>query len=145
MTAGAMTYLPALIAGSPQLLRTVTTHGYIFGGLRFVDAELGVALLGFLIFALPIFPFYVAGMSIARKIGTRHWLYFATMGVVLSLVLWAGMSFLSPRGTNQHFGFGVVIRLVVPVGVVSGLACWFFLFLTCPRESLCASSASPSE
>ncbi|MGA9910970.1 hypothetical protein [Paraburkholderia sp.] len=135
MAAGAMTFLPVLIAGSRQASGVVAKHGFVLSIPRFVGAELGVALLGLAIFALPVFPFYIAGMTVAKKVGTRHWLYFATMGVVLSLGLWAGMIFLSPRVYNEHFAFGVLIRLVVPVGVVSGLACWLFLYLTWPREA----------
>ena len=132
MAAGAMTFVPALIAASPRPSTVLVKQGFV----RFVEAELGVALLGLAIFALPVFPFYLAGMMIAKKVGTRHWFYFATMGVVLSLGLWAGIASLPHPGVNQHFEFGVLSRLVVPVGVVSGLACWLFLYLTCARESL---------
>jgi hypothetical protein len=135
MAAGAITFLPALIAGSLQSPSVVAKHGFVLSISRFIAAELGVALLGLAIFALPVFPFYIAGMTVAKKIGTRHWLYFATTGVVRSLGIWAGTNFLSPRVDNEHFAFWVLIRLVVPVGVASGLACWLFLYLTWRRES----------
>lgn len=135
MAAGAMTFLPALLVGSLQLPGVVVKHGFLLSIPRFVGAELGVALLGLAIFALPVFPFYMAGMIVAKKLGARHWFYFATMGVMLSLGLWAGLIFSSPRIGNEHFAIGVLIRLVVPVGVVSGLACWFVLHLTWRRES----------
>jgi hypothetical protein len=132
MAAGAMTFVPALIAASSRSSTVLVNQGFV----RFVEAELSVALLGLAIFALPVFPFYLAGMMIAKKVGTKHWFYFATMGVVLSLGLWAGIASLPHLGINQHFQFGVLSRLVVPVGVVSGLACWLFLRLTCARDSL---------
>jgi hypothetical protein len=135
VAAGAMTFIPALIVGSTQLPGVAAKHGFVFSIPHFFGVELGAALLGLAIFALPIFPFYVAGMIVANKVGTRHWLYFATMGVVLSVGLWAGMIFLSPRVDNEHFAFSVLIRLVAPVGVVSGLACWLFLYLTWLREA----------
>jgi len=135
MAAGAMTFLPVLIAGSRQASGVVAKHGFVLSIPRFVGAELSVALLGLAIFALPVLPFYIAGMIVAKKVGTRHWLYFVTMGVVVSLGLWAGMTFLPPRVDNEHFAFGVLMRLVIPVGVVSGLACWLFLYLTWPREA----------
>jgi hypothetical protein len=125
MAAGAMTFLPVLIAGSLQVSDVP----------RFIGAELGVALLGLAIFALPVFPFYIAGMIVAKKLRTRHWLYFAAMGVMLSLGLSAGLNFLPPRAHDGHFAFSALIRLVLPVGVVSGLACWLFLYLTCSRET----------
>jgi hypothetical protein len=135
MAAGSMTVLPALVAGSTQLPGVVAKRGFVLSIRHFVGAELGAALLTLAIFALPIFPFYLAGMIVANKVGTRHWLYFATMGVVLSLGLWAGMTFLSPRVADEDFTFGLLIRLVIPVGVVSGLACWLFLYITWPREA----------
>ena len=136
VAAGAMTFIPALIVGSTQLPGVVAKHGFVFSIPHVVGAELGAALLGLAIFALPIFPFYVAGMIVANKVGTRHWLYFATMGVVLSLGLCACLSFLPPRTHTEHFAFRVLIRLVVPVGAVGGLACWLFLYLTWPRQTV---------
>ncbi|KPD19634.1 hypothetical protein [Paraburkholderia nemoris] len=135
MAAGAMTFLPVLIAGNRLASGVVAEHGSVLSILRFVGAELGTALLGLVIFALPVFPFYIAGMIVAMKVGTRHWLYFATMGAALSIGLWACLSFLPPRTHTEHFAFRVLIRLVVPVGAVGGLACWLFLYLTWPRET----------
>jgi hypothetical protein len=136
MAAGAMAFLPALIAGNRQAYDVVAKHGFVLGIPRLAGAELSVALLGLAIFALPVLPFYIVGMIVAKKVRTRHWLYFATMGVVLSLGLRAGLVFLSPRAYGEHFAFGGLIRLVVPVGGVSGLACWLFLYLTWRRETV---------
>lgn len=135
MAAGAMTFVPVLIAGNRLALGAVAEHGFALSIPRFVGAELGAALLGLVIFALPVFPFYIAGMIVAKKVGTRHWLYFSTMGVVLSIGLWACLSILPPRTHTEYFAFSVLIRLVVPVGAVGGLACWLFLYLTWPRQT----------
>ncbi|MGF6575076.1 hypothetical protein ABH945_007205 [Paraburkholderia sp. GAS333] len=109
LAAGAMTFLPVLIAGNRIASGVVAEHGFVLSIPRFIVAELGAAVFGLAIFALPVFPFYIAGMIVAKKVGTRHWLYFGGMGMVL-------------------------IRLFVPVGAVGGLACWLFLYLTWPRE-----------
>ena len=135
LAAGAMTFLPILIAGNRITSGVVAEHGFVLSIPRFIVAELGAAVFGHAIFALPVFPFYIAGMIVAKKVGTRHWLYFAGMGMVLSLGLWAGLGFLPPRTGTEHFVFRVLIRLFVPVGAVGGLACWLFLYLTWPRET----------
>jgi hypothetical protein len=132
LTAGAMTFFPTLIAGSPRPFSVPVEHGF----LRFVGAEFGAALFGLAIFAVPISPFYLAGMIIAQRVGTRHWFYFTTMGIALSLGLWAALTFLWHHGVNLHSQFDFVSRLVVPIGAISGLACWLFLYLTCARESI---------
>jgi hypothetical protein len=135
MAAGAMTFLPAVIAETLHPPGVDAKHELVLSIPRFVGAELGAALLSLAIFALPVFPFYAVGMILGKKVGTSHWLYFATMGIVLSMGLWAAMAFLSRPIGHEYFEFRVLIRLVVPVGVASGLACWLFLYLTWPRES----------
>ena len=139
MAAGAMTFLPASIAGIPHPPDVLASHGSVSNLLHIAGAELGIALFGLAIFGVPVFPFYVFGMIAAKKLQTVHWLYFAALGVLLSLGLWSAVVLPQSRGINHYFPYPALIRFVVPVGAVSGLVCWAFLYLTCPRVRAPAS------
>jgi hypothetical protein len=138
MAIGAMTFFPLIII---SLLTTgvTTKYGLVWTVPIFVRVELGVALAGVALYGPLVFPFYVAGMIVAETLGTRHWFYFATMGVILSIGLWAGGGFLGSRGGGNQISFGALIwgliPFAAPIGVVSGLTCWLFLYLTFQRES----------
>ncbi|MDR5809116.1 hypothetical protein [Caballeronia sp. LZ019] len=133
MIAGAMMYMPALAAAARHPFSFLLEDRLV----RFVEAEVGVALMGLMIFALPIFPFYAAGVLLAKHLGIRHWFYFVSLGVSLSLGLWAVFAFLPHHRIDlSFFQIGVVRGLVAPIGAAGGLACWLFLYLTCARKSI---------
>jgi hypothetical protein len=104
MTACAMTFFPAHIAASTQPIFVLLELGLV----RFVEAEFSAALMGLAIFPLPIFLFYLAGMSIAKTLRTRLWSYFATTGIALSSGLRTAINFLPHHRVDLHSGLGVV-------------------------------------
>lgn len=132
MVAGAMALFPVVMA---ETAVSVSSHRIFDSIDEFMVLELGAVWLGLLILALPVLPLYIVGMIIAKKIGTAHWLYFTTMGIVLLLCVWASVTLLSSIPSERAaFTFNAFVQLVVPIGAVSGLACWLFLYFTWSRE-----------
>jgi hypothetical protein len=144
LAAGAMTFLPAIMAeGVPQVPSVFVGHGIVSNLLRFSATELGIALLGLAIFGLPIFPFYVCGVFVAKRLQTSHWLYFAALGILLASGLWIAAVLPQSRGVNHYSPYLGLIRFALPVGMVAGLVCWAFLYLTCSRNRALDSSCEP--
>ncbi|MBB3258406.1 hypothetical protein F4827_003274 [Paraburkholderia bannensis] len=131
MTAGAMSFFPFLAVSTRQWPTFLLDHGLAGDVFRLAKAGTGVAVIS-LVFLTPlVLPFYAFGMLIAHKRRTRHWLYFLCLGAVLSTGGWMAISLFQPHGSAHLYSpFPALIRLMMPVGIVSGFACWAFLHLT---------------
>jgi hypothetical protein len=130
MAAGSMAALPCLMINSSGDFPNLDNLSFASRVLRLVKVEFGTALIGFIFFSLPVFPIYALGMYVVHKLGTRHWFSFSLLGAILSAGIWLAMGASQTNSIAHASPYPALIRFVIPVGAVGGLACWCFLRLT---------------
>lgn len=130
MYAGMMAFFLASIIFVRQVPDSLPVQGHISHVAEIFAFIIFWGPIGALIFSIYVLPFYISGLLIARKIRVRNCFYFLFFGCMLSLCLQVSIGLLNPHRPMRHAPYSVLIPIDLSVGLVSGFACWAFLYLT---------------
>jgi len=125
MTAGAMAFFPFLEFGRWQPM--FPGKGFVSNASAFIQLEAGAVMMGIFVFSVPVLPFYACGMLIANKFRIRHWLYFSSLGTMVSTGIVMAIYLSGLHSGIDRTPYPLLIRVVMPIGAVGGFVCWAFL------------------